>query len=328
MIKERNSNIELMRIVSMLMILNLHSMSGPSINDSFIWQTFDFFRESVSICAIHLFVLASGYFGIKWKMKSFSGLLFQILFYFWIIIGVCSLLSIGKPIEASGWQLAVMPFTQGWWFVTSYLLLYIIAPLLNYTNSKLPLYGRVMFVLAVYVISIKFDYKNIELFASLYLTGSILKTMREMIVYKFLFDINLNRIGYWVLTSLIASICLYLFALGIMDVTTIKGKLVGWSYSNPLIMLQSVCLFNIFNDLDIRNSWINKAAISVLAVYLIHMHPCIKEYYYSFAKSLYEMSHIMHIAILLIFLPTCLVICLLVDRMRIFVFDKIYDMFN
>lgn len=186
MLKERNSNIELMRIVSMLMILNLHSMSGPSINDSLVWQTFDFFRESVSICAIHLFVLASGYFGIKWKMKSFTGLLFQILFYFWGIIGLCSLLSIGKPIEANGWQLAVMPFTKGWWFITSYLLLYLVAPLLNYINGKFQLYGRVMFTLAVYVVSIKFDYKSIELFASLYLTGSIIRTMKEDVRYKLL----------------------------------------------------------------------------------------------------------------------------------------------
>ena len=195
MIKERNSNIELMRIISMLMILNLHSMSGPSINDSFAWKAFDFFRESTSICAIHLFVLASGYFGIKWKMKSFTSLLFQILFYFWGIIGLCSLLNIGKPIEANVWQLAIMPFTRGWWFITSYLLLYLVAPLLNCINGKLSLYGRVMLTLAVYVVSVKFDYKSIELFASLYLAGSILRTMKEGSGCKLLISINLNRGG-------------------------------------------------------------------------------------------------------------------------------------
>lgn len=254
-------------------------------------------------------------------MKSFTGLLFQILFYFWGIIGLCSLLNIGKPIEANVWQLAIMPFTRGWWFITSYLLLYLVAPLLNCINGKLSLYGRVMLTLAVYAVSIKFDYKSIELFASLYLAGSILRTMKERPGGKLLIDTDLNRGGYWALTFLIAAICLYSF-LGGMDVITIKGELVGWSYRNPLIMLQSVCLFNIFNNLEIKIPWINKAATSVLAVYLIHMHPCIKDDYYSFTKSLYEMSHIMHIVTLLIFLPMCLVICLQIDTARIYIFNK------
>ena len=64
----------------MLMVLNLHSFWGYE-NGSGILQAADFFRESTSICAVNAFLLISGYFGIKWKFKSFFNLIFQIFFY-------------------------------------------------------------------------------------------------------------------------------------------------------------------------------------------------------------------------------------------------------
>ena len=72
---KRQSNIEALRLLSMLMVLNLHSFWGYVHNHgSVVFQAFDFFRESTSICAVNVFILISGYFGIKWKVKSFFNL--------------------------------------------------------------------------------------------------------------------------------------------------------------------------------------------------------------------------------------------------------------
>ena len=54
----------------MLMVLNLHSFHGYDYGSG-IMQGLDWFRESTSICAVNVFIMISGYFGIKWgNMKK------------------------------------------------------------------------------------------------------------------------------------------------------------------------------------------------------------------------------------------------------------------
>lgn len=312
-----------MRIISMLMILNLHSMSGICYNGDTTFQVIDYFRESSSICAIHLFVLASGYFGIKWRLKSFLGLLFQILFYFWTILGFCYIIGLDVSILSNGWHLVYLPFTDGWWFITSCLLLYLIAPLLNKINDSLSILGRFIFFLVLYVISLKYNIESLGLFSLLYSIGFFLKHLKED-ECKWM---NYNRLymgGYMLLTVSITMFCLYLSWKLDYSTLIIKGKLLGWAYSSPLIILQSICLFLIFVSLRFKSKVINNFAVSVLAVYLIHMHPCLKYYYYYFTESLYVTNHYIHYILLALFIPFCFFVCVEVDKIRILLFNNLY----
>ena len=83
----RRSNFELLRLVSMLMVVNLHSFWGYE-HGMGIGQAVDFFRESACICAVDAFILISGYWGIKWRFKSLFNLLFQVAFYSFVIYGL------------------------------------------------------------------------------------------------------------------------------------------------------------------------------------------------------------------------------------------------
>ena len=89
----RESKFELLRLLSMLMVLNLHSFHGYDYGSG-IMQGLDWFRESTSICAVNVFIMISGYFGIKWKFRSFFNLIFQLLFYSFAVYGVCVALGI------------------------------------------------------------------------------------------------------------------------------------------------------------------------------------------------------------------------------------------
>ena len=66
----RISNIEALRLLSMLMILNLHSFKGYDYGDG-VWQAIDFFRESTSICAVNVFILISGFFPSNGELRVF-----------------------------------------------------------------------------------------------------------------------------------------------------------------------------------------------------------------------------------------------------------------
>ena len=120
----------------MLMILSLHSFSGFQHGSGF-WQAVDFFRESVCICAVDCFILISGYFGIKWKFKSFFNLIFQIIYY---SVGIYL---VAVAIGVADWNVKefLIRFAclskSSWGFVVSYVILYFCSPVLNIFAERL-----------------------------------------------------------------------------------------------------------------------------------------------------------------------------------------------
>lgn len=86
--KVRESNFELLRIIAMIMILVLHadfqSLGAPTRADiisSPITSTLKVFFEMVSIVAVNVFILISGWFGIRPSIKGFCKFAFQYLFF-------------------------------------------------------------------------------------------------------------------------------------------------------------------------------------------------------------------------------------------------------
>lgn len=84
----RESNIELLRNISMFMILVIHAnfVSLPKIEyEELINNTepsvMRYFIESFGIVAVNVFVFISGWFGIRTRTKSILSFIYQILFF-------------------------------------------------------------------------------------------------------------------------------------------------------------------------------------------------------------------------------------------------------
>lgn len=178
----RQSNIELLRVIAMIMVLGLHTFIAPEVItlDTLTSRVaFDFFKESACISAVNLFILISGYFGIKWKLKSFWSLVFQLVFFNlfgWAICVIFGHRTVSLGALGLGW------FT-GWWFTTIYLGLYLIAPVLNAFIEKITPRQLSYFLFVFYVyqtvsqqwVSNSFDAGySIMSFFGLYLTGRLL----------------------------------------------------------------------------------------------------------------------------------------------------------
>ena len=78
----RESNFELLRIITMFMVLILHAdflATGTPTNDDisiFPGKSFvKFFIEALTIIAVNVFVLISGWFGIHFHLKKLNLLL-------------------------------------------------------------------------------------------------------------------------------------------------------------------------------------------------------------------------------------------------------------
>ena len=127
---ERNLAIDLLRIISMLMIIMLHLYTYSNINDYTEMFSIEYVISSImkSICivSVNCYVLTSGFFYDKnhLKLKKVLNIIFETLFYSIIIY---FLLLFMNQINFSVKDLLYVflpTLTREYWFVTTFLGLY------------------------------------------------------------------------------------------------------------------------------------------------------------------------------------------------------------
>ena len=184
-IKMRDSNIELLRIVCMIMILNLHTFLIPeyiSLKSLSLANILTVFSESLSVCAVNTFVLISGYYSIKWKWRSFFSLIYQVYFFVFLIYIV--LLATGYI--HFNWKdlfLRSNCVLFSYWFISSYVVLYVFSPILNIYTSNVERKELGVFLIAFFILEFYFctskgtfnnGYSPLH-FIGLYILGRFLK---------------------------------------------------------------------------------------------------------------------------------------------------------
>ena len=146
--KERQSNIELLRIVCMFLIIWVH-FSGYSIiecSHHYIQETgfiaiFPRLLRGICLCAVNTFILISGYFSIRPKAKSFLSFYLMCAFYAGLlyIIHLCL-----TDTHLNRWVVynTLMPFglwktSTNWWFIPNYMILFMLSPMLNEITDRI-----------------------------------------------------------------------------------------------------------------------------------------------------------------------------------------------
>lgn len=139
--KARQANIELLRIIAMIMVVTLHYLvkgeAAVSLTDNFsamnivLW-----FIKAICIAAVNVYVLISGYFLMeaKWKISRLVNLWFQVMFYSVGVPLVCLILGTAE-VEQWGlydWVNVLFPVQmEHYWFITAYVVLYLFVPVLS-----------------------------------------------------------------------------------------------------------------------------------------------------------------------------------------------------
>lgn len=264
----RNSNIELCRILSIVMVILLHSAYSangwpdtPTIQNIVLS-----FVESFSIVAVNVFILISGYFSLQIKKKSLLNLGFIILFYG--IIRLIYLLLTNKFYLTS-----IFIFTNQNWFILSYIGLVLISPILNAYAEKVEKKTFLYEISALLILESISDFIpgiggifnrgcSVLAFANLYLTGRFISKYGSTISGKSSY--------FYVLSSLV----IFLGACCILILRLPKTAIYHWFYnSNPIIIFSSICFFLIFaKQKPYTNKAINYIAKSCLAILLPMSH--------------------------------------------------------
>lgn len=339
--KQRNSTIELLRILCILMVIAGHYYAhGIAYAMSpFVVETYSpriLAMQLISFgadIANDIFIIITGYYMINSTIngKRVGKLIAEMLFYAWGIAFIFH----AAGLETFTWEslkAVLLPFWSGEnWFVTCYIILCLLIPFLNPFLKNLEQKDFVRLLIILFVIRFIAPILNtktfwstshgLEQFIFLYFIGAYIK------LHGFQTKLLQNK---WSWRAIL------LFLIGLWLTVTGGTAYVGMRTQNhelianvtkyyPIfsVLISPVLLIVVLGFKPFYSKFINIISGSVLAVYLIHDNPLVRNYiWWTISPNIDQIgsNHIfLHMAqkVVVIF-----VVCVAIDQCRIWLFEK------
>lgn len=285
--KVRESNMEMLRIIAMTMIVAGH-IFFHGLQHTVRPTSFYMVLESLFVCGVNLFFLISGWFGMRFSMRSLVKLIATTFFF--IVVNIVLVLSCGVDLEAKTYIDALLfPVSRSkYWFIMVYMCLLIIIPVINAGIENLPkkAFNGTLLLFTVFNIYsgwygdnyVNFNGYSIIQAVWLYCVARWLRANGSLI------DCLPRKWYLW--GFLMFSAC--------TSVTAVTTSDFGWfEYNSPFVFLASVSLFLFFTRLDFRSRRVNYVAGAAFGCYLLqdgifgagYMYPQIEAVYISVIKT-------------------------------------------
>ncbi len=276
----RQSNIELLRILSMMAVILVH-LDGASVGlptpgafgDITAADVWRIIVESITIIGVNCFTLISGYFGIRARISGFLKFTLMCMFYA-VIIYSCKFLVCPDRCSLTGWIESWMVFTHtDLWYVPAYMLLYLLSPMLNSATDTLS-YRNFTLWLGLFVAANIWagwlwggnfnpsGYTPVQL-VMMYLVGRWLRVTLDRTSQPE------DRIRRWSASGYVLSVGLTALLAVWMEPARV------YAYNSPWVILSSVSAFVFFTTLKLTSAKINALARGAFAANLIHKNPIV-----------------------------------------------------
>lgn len=287
-VRLRDSNLELFRIITMLLIVAHHyvvnsgltAVDGPIYSNYLSWRSlFLLFFGAWGKVGINCFVLITGYFMCKSEinLRKFIKLLLQIELYKFIFYFIF-LISGYQPFSIKILFRSLFPITSvSNDFVACYLLFFLFIPFINILIKNMNKNQHLMLILLccfIYTVLGTFPLIHVSMnyvswFIILYFISSYVRIYPEKIF-------NNKMFWLWMLffTFLISSFSIFICA-WISTKLNIENLHLNYYFINDsnklLAVMTSICAFMFFKNSNIKYSkFINAVAATVFGVLLIH----------------------------------------------------------
>ena len=298
--KKRESGLELLKIIAIFLIVLSHTIKTigtqnlsmcDSQNIFFNWSIASMNIEINAVKLMRVFAFSSNFIFMictawfltkskKVKINKVANIVLDVFLISVIILFI--LLLCGVNIPFSERIKAFLPtLLSSNWYITCYILIYLIHPLLNICIEKISeknfrylVYGLLFIIIINTVKSELLFFNNILLFISVYfITAYLQKYQIERM--------NNKKINYTVLIISIISLLATHFIINFLGTkTTIlqnKGIILAKNY-NVFDLMIAFSLFNIFRSFKFKNTFINYISSLSMLVYIIHENRLIAEY--------------------------------------------------
>lgn len=279
----RDANFELLRIISMIMIVVLHFIGHGKVDLSVEEKTLDWFfiygLRYICVIAVNLYVLISGYYMVKsnFKIKKVLSLVIQVLFY---SAGIYLFLVFSgyKKFLYSAFKDVLFPITtKQYWFVSAYMILYFLSPFLNkFIHAMDKVEHKILLLLLTFLFCIMDPTAQIKSlfevssgfsvywFIYLYLIGGYIRLYVNDEKKLFLKS-KKTKFAIWIIV-----IAFQIF----ISYNETKNIRLFLKYDNVYTLIKTLLIFMIFKDLKIKNEKLNKLILAIspltLGVYLLH----------------------------------------------------------
>lgn len=335
-IKKRDSNFELLRIIAMLLVMITHAtflaLGVPTYEDSINipYSSFGIFlSQSFSTACVNIFVLLSGWFGIKVNLKRFSEFIFQVFFFTSIIFIGLYIYSSNLITNTDALLTFFMFHNSDYWFVKAYIGLYLFSPILNTFAERASQKQLGYFLISFFIFQTIYGWLSIDgvqwigggysavSFFFLYLAA---KYTRQYLLP------DINKISQKLYITVYISIILFIAILA-FTVTRLGIPIAGrlFTYTNPLVLLESLLLIIIFSRISIKSKIINWVGISCFSVYLLHANELLLRPYYGKIINNFSVTESIECFLIstTLFILGIFLISILLDKVRIAVWNII-----
>lgn len=332
--KERDSNMELLRIISIFFILLLHanfkSIHAPTIEEAHYEPVFSFLRilmEFLCIVGVNVFVLISGWYGIKPKINRFLELIFQVLF-FSLLLYLLFIIIESSP-QLTSIEFYNLVTLSNYWFVPCYIILYVLSPIINmyinHANRKQLCYTIVcIFFLQIiygwFPSRVAFFYSSGYspiTFILLYLIGRYVSLYRP----KFSMLSQKRDLFFYLLFSLGSTFLLFL---SIKCSIFMSLSSILLYYTSPLVIVASLYLLLFFSKITFRSKIVNWIAASAFAAYLFQEHYLFVDVYTSYIYRWFDTEkHLLFLLYTICWILIVFIMALILDKIRIVIWKKI-----
>lgn len=273
------------------------------------------FFEQLCVVGVNVFVLISGWFGIKPTVKGGISVLYQVFFYGLLVM--CLGLAIGLPVPKRD---MVQLFWLGgyYWYMPAYLGLYAFSPVLNtfmeHASPRIQLW--VLFFFFVFEFAFGWMTKlgtynagfSFISFIGLYLLAGYVRN-HSRTIRQWSSGRHISVFLILVLLSVVVSFLDYKYLGGMFEHT---------AYSSPFVISASLFLLLAFANAPFQNKAVNWIACSVFSIYLVQMHPMVMPYFkQAMGDAFLRMGGVLYILYALGVAIGMGIVCVLVDKVRI-----------
>lgn len=337
--KERNKGIDILRILSMYMVVILHILSRGSglltnLTPGSVAWNLAWFLEIACYCAVNCFILITGYLMVDRpaKISSIVTLWLQVLFYSVGIMLIFILVN-RESITPMVCVKSLFPtIGQQYWYFTAYFAMFLLLPFINLLLRQLDKkHYTILIAVLVGLFSVLntcslddcFKIENgysVVWLLTVYAIGGYIKRFHifEQKPFRLL-------VGYLLavsLTWMIKAFSITIPFVGWQD-TIINSAMAVMSsaliaYSSPTILLAAVCLFGVFKQIKGQPSKLLLQISSMsFAVYLIHTHPLIFNNVFTDAFAfICKLPWMVQAVVVLLVAAGVFAICLGIETMR------------
>lgn len=336
---ERDSRFELLRLTAILFVVAHHvllfGVDACGYLTPYDLQTkgwLGVILNSVFVSGVSLFVMISGWFGIRkvWQpmvrliveCAAFGAVAFglSILFHnFWDIKGTdghWSLLRLWQSVK----------FTN-WWFIVHYLMLILSAPLLERFLDGITQRALEKVLLCLVILNCVFGFwwgylnptgYNVLQFIFLYIIARYMRMFPQS---------HINQLvskGAWIF--LVFSVISIVQNVLCHQPWTPGNAPMAWHYNCPLVIVESIAIFALFARMQLHSPFVNRIARCTLGVYLIQSAPSLVLFRNALGQRLFaDYGWLGFVAtVVLLFISSLLVSAAVSIPLRKFVWTKIH----